>query len=201
MDNENRNTGGWNTGDWNTGNRNTGNRNTGNRNTGGWNTGGWNTGDLNTGDWNTGNRNTGGWNTVDRENGFFNTIEVQKIRVFNKECSLETWNSCKKPSFLFFKLTEWISSNKMTDAEKDANPTHKITGGYLKEYEYKEAFKRSYSGASEEDKKLLLELPNFDADVFLEISGIDVRKPDNVKEIERIQERINDLQKELDKLK
>ena len=63
----------------------------------------------------------------------------------------------------------------MTNEEKDSNPTYKTTGGYLRIYEYKEAWKKSWDGATDECKELLYKLPNFDADVFFEISGIDVR--------------------------
>ena len=41
---------------------------------------------------------------------------------------------------------------------------------------YKEAFQKSWDRASTEDKKLLEKLPNFDWDIFTEISGI--KKPE-----------------------
>ena len=63
----------------------------------------------------------------------------------------------------------------MTDKEKADNPDYEVVGGYLKVFDYKEAFQKSYDEASEEDKKLLIKLPNFDPDVFFEISGIDLR--------------------------
>ena len=145
--------------------------NTGYRNTGDWNTGDWNTGYRNTGNWNTGN-----WNTCDKETGFFNTVEVKTIRIFNKECNIEEWKNATKPSFLYFNLTEWILKINMTDKEKEDNESYKTTGGYLKEYDYKEAFQQSYNKASQEDKDLLLKLPNFNAEVFKEISGINILK-------------------------
>jgi len=61
----------------------------------------------------------------------------------------------------------------MTDKEKVDNDTFHTTGGYLKSYDYKEAFQKSYNEASQEDKDKLLKLPNFDAEVFKEISGVD----------------------------
>ena len=162
-----------NTGDMNTGNRNTGNMNTGNRNTGNWNTGDWNTGD-----WNTGNRNTGDWNTGNWNTGFLNTITPETILVFNKECKKEEWENAIKPSFLYFNLTTWINESDMTEEEKQENPSYTTTGGYLKEYEYKEAFQKSFNKLSAEEKKKQTEqlkaLPNFDKDIFYEISGIDI---------------------------
>ena len=187
----NKNTGNYNTGDKNTGNYNvgilnignynvgdgnTGDGNTGNKNTGNLNTGDSNIGDRNTGDFNTGDHNTGDYNTVNRSTGFFNTKQEKTIKVFNKDCDIEVWENCKKPNFIYFHLTEWIYEEGMTEKEKEENPTYKTTGGYLKSCDYKEAFQKSYNNATEEDKKLLLDLPNFDADAFFEISGIDVRK-------------------------
>ena len=137
-----------NTGNYNTGNYNTGNYNTGNYNTGDCNTGDYNTGDCNTGYYNTGNYNTGSWNSVDMETGFFNTVSSQTVRVFNKDCSLADWDEAKKPSFLFFDIDPMLG--------------------------YKGSFQMAFAGASAEDIALLKALPNFDADIFFELSGIRV---------------------------
>ncbi len=196
----NRNTGYWNTGVWNTGDTNTGDRNTGNSNTGDRNTGYWNTGDTNTGDtntgdtntgdtntgdrntgdsntgdWNTGDRNTGHWNIVNKETGHFNTTQSETIRIFNKEYSINEWENTEKPHFIYkVFLTEWIPESEMSETEKECNSTYKTTGGYLKEFSYKEAWKKAYDKASKKDIELLKKLPNFDAEVFKEISGIDI---------------------------
>jgi hypothetical protein len=143
-----RNTGDYNTGDrnigyYNTGDRNTGYSNTGNRNTGDCNTGDCNTGNSNTGDWNTGYRNTGDWNKSNRNTGFFNTIDPD-IQVFNKPCKQEDWKNATKPNFIYFNL----------------NGT------------YEESWRKAYDSASDEEKLLLVKLPNFNAKVFQEISGI-----------------------------
>ena len=159
------NTGDSNTGDRNTGYSNTGDSNTGYRNTGNWNTGYWNTGyrntgdrntgDRNTGNWNTGDRNTGNWNKTNFETGFFNTMQSDYINVFNKSCKRELWNNCEKPDFIYFEVTKW------DDVSKKTVPI-----------DYKKAFQDSFKNASKEDVKLLKALPNFDKDVFFEISGI-----------------------------
>ena len=168
MNTGDRNTGYWNTGDWNTGDMNTGDMNTGHRNTGDGNTGDmntgyrntgyWNTGDMNTGyrntgDWNTGHRNTGDrntgyWNTGDMNTGFFNTTTPDIILVFNKPCKREVWDKAKKPEFIYFDLTPELG--------------------------YKGSFQKAYEESSDNDKELLKKLPNFDANVFFEISGIRV---------------------------
>ena len=170
------NTGGRNTGDCNTGDFNTGYRNIGDRNTGYRNTGGRNTGDYNAGGCNTGDRNTGDFNITHKETGFFNSIQSDTIRVFNKPCNVEIWNNAIKPYFIYFyfNLTEWIIESNMTDEEKENNPTYKTTKGYLKSYTYKEAWANAWANATDKDKELLYALPNFDTEVFKEISGIDV---------------------------
>ena len=40
------------------------------------------------------------------------------MRVFNKDCDREVWDSAAKPAFLYFALTEWITESSMTDQEK-----------------------------------------------------------------------------------
>jgi len=176
-----RNTGYWNTGDWNTGdyntvNRNTGYRNTGNRNTGNRNTGDCNTGNWNTGYWNTGDRNTGYWNTGDWNTGYCNTI-TPKVTLFNKESNIcfdtdlyykiyNIFDKYSKP------LCEWISANNMTDEEKQNNKTWETTQGYLKVNEEK----NNGLEVVPEDEEFIRGLPNFDEQILLECTGIDLTK-------------------------
>jgi len=179
---DNGNTGDWNTGDWNTGHRNTGDwntghRNTGHRNTGFFNTGDWNTGFLNTGDWNTGD-----WNTGDRNTGFFNTTTPEEINCFNVPTPRNLWNECYTPNWLYKPTTAtWVTSGDMTAKEKEENPSHETCGGYLRVNDMREEWKKAYESASEEDIQAVRDLPNFDYDVFEEITGLDLR-PDNTKE-------------------
>jgi len=178
----NRNAGDWNAGNWNVGNRNTGDWNVGNRNTGYLNTGDWNVGNRNTGNWNVGNwnvgnRNTGdwnagNWNVGNRNTGYLNTTEPT-VRIFNKDSGVK-FNDISFPDFFYFETKEWIYGCDMTDKEKEDNPKWEVVDGYLKSYDYHEAWKRSWDNASEEDRAKLFDLPNFDAAIFKEISGIDV---------------------------
>ncbi len=170
------NAGSWNAGNDNAGNGNAGSYNAGNGNAGSYNAGDYNAGNWNAGGWNTGNRNAGGWNAGNCNAGYFNIDTQDTIRVFGVDCKREDWIRAYKPSFLFFDLTEFIIDTAMTNKEKSDHPKYKTTGGYLKKYEYKEAFKKSWDNASDEDKELLYKLPNFNADIFKEISGIDVNE-------------------------
>ena len=187
------NTGNRNTGDCNTGNRNTGNRNTGNRNTGDWNTGDCNTGNRNTGDWNTGdcntgNRNTGDWNTGDWNTGdwnksSFNTgcfnTEEQKITLFNKPSDI-TYNDWLRSDARYLlnqipkDVVEWVYEEDMTDEEKAANPTYETTGGYLKVLNESECGQLWWGSLSDFQKNYIKSIPNFDAEIFEQCTGIKV---------------------------
>jgi len=136
------------------------------------NSGHSNVGDWNVGDRNVGDRNVGNWNVSSLNTGSFNTETPKEITVFNKKCSKEKWDNADKPSWLYFNLTEWVSFYYMTDEEKETYPSCKTTGGYLKKYNYKEAFQKSYNNASKEEQQKIKKLPNWNKKVFFEISGI-----------------------------
>lgn len=146
-------------------------------NSGCWNTGDYNTGDYNTGDCNIGNWNTGNWNSADFSTGFFNSTK-EKIRIFNKETDLsrEDFQNTKGIEVLAWNFEDhwWIYSEYMTEEEKNAHPEHEITGGYLKTVDFKTACKIMWNNLDDEDKQAVKEIPNFDADVFEEITGIRV---------------------------
>ncbi len=163
-----------NSGDSNSGHRNSGSSNSGSSNSGHRNSGSSNSGHRNSGDRNSGHSNSGHWNSVNFETGMFNSIESDFIRVFNRKCLRQIWENCKKPNFIYFNLTEWISFDQMNDEEKINYPKAYICDGYLKIYTYKEAWTQSFKTASKEDIELLKLLPNFDAKVFEEISGIKI---------------------------
>ena len=147
-------------------------------NVGHWNVGHWNVGNRNVGDWNVGNRNVGHRNRCSHETGFFNTSEPETIRVFDTPCTVKEWSEVEKPDCLYFPLTEWLEAKQMTDKEKEDNPDYKTTGGYLKTYDYKEAFTASMQKATPEEIEMVKALPNFNAQKFLEISGFMIK--DNV---------------------
>jgi hypothetical protein len=73
-------------------------------------------------------------------------------------------------------FTLWIPVSQMNDDEKKANPKHETTEGYLKTISTKEAWANMWHNLTEESRKVFTDLPNFDAEVFEEITGIDVTK-------------------------
>lgn len=147
---------------------NTGNNNAGNKNTGNSNTGNWNAGDKNTGDWNKSSHNT----------GCFNTVE-QKIMLFNKpsDMTYREWID-SDARYLLNQIprdvVEWIYSKDMTDEEKAAHPECETTGGYLKVLDESECAQKWWDALSDEDKGIIRSLPNFDADIFKQCTGITV---------------------------
>jgi hypothetical protein len=94
--------------------------------------------------------------------------------IFNKVCSREVWKNAYKPYLLYFNVKTWVSSEEMTDEEKLAFPSAEVCGGYVRHIDYKDAFRASYERASDEDKEAVKNLPNFDAAIFEEISGIHI---------------------------
>ena len=189
----NRNSGNWNSGDSNSGNRNSGdsnsgNRNSGNWNSGNWNSGNWNSGNRNSGNWNSGNCNSGNrnsgnwnsgdWNTTSFSNGCFNTVSP-KIYMFNKptDWTFEQWFNCRARRLLNEIddcPLEYVYLSDMTDEEKAAHPEAETTGGYLKERTMADNARKWWEGLSADDRNVILSLPNFDAAIFKEITGIDV---------------------------
>ena len=173
----NFNTGDCNKGCCNSGDLNTGNCNTGDYNTGNCNTGDYNTGSCNTGNYNTGYRNAGNYNSCNYSTGFFNSVE-QPIYFFNKEVKLtrdEISNLKGLDIASHLKLSEWIYECNMTEEEKQQHPEYETTGGYLKTYTYKQAWANLWKEINEDDKQAIKDLPNFDKEVFKEITGITVK--------------------------
>jgi hypothetical protein len=198
------NTGHWNTGNHNTGYYNTGNHNTGDYNTGNWNTGHWNagyyntgnhnTGNYNTGYRNTGNRNTGSWNSTNFSSGFFNTQE-SPIYIFNKIA--ENVSRVDIDTYLDIYLTEWVLPEDMTEQEKADNPSWETCEGFLRERGFKEACVLAWSKADQETKDRFLNLPNFDADIFFEITGIEVEGKEEKITIEGVEYTLSEIKKAL----
>ena len=142
------NIGSGNSGNSNVGSYNSGNWNSGSRNSGSYNSGNCNSGNHNSGDCNIGNWNSGDWNKINYSNGCFNTIEP-KIKFFNKESNLT--------------YEDWL----LSDAKKILKeiPTE--------DYKYAQDW---WNRLEDTYKQIILDIPNFDREIFKEITGIDVNK-------------------------
>ena len=158
----------------NTGKDNTGLSNSGNRNSGSRNSGDENSGYENSGDGNSGNWNSGNWNSGNHHAGFFCTGEA-KMTLFNVPTDLSFDDVINRLPCIDVSPCIWVSDDEMSDTEKAEHPEHTTTGGYLKAFTMQEAWQEWWRGASGKDRGKIMALPNFDADIFLEIAGIDVR--------------------------
>ena len=157
------NAGLFNSGDLNSGNLNSGDLNSGNRNSGDLNSG-----DLNSGDLNSGDLNSGVFNKTNGSNGVFCNIEP-KICIFNipTDWTLKEFYMSKYYSAIMssdFPLTEW----KPID-----NPGENGVDGELIVNTYEDACRRWWDGMTTSNKEIIKSIPNFNIDVFCDITGID----------------------------
>ncbi len=88
---------------------------------------------------------------------------------------MDLWERATKPDFIHnINLTYWVPEWEMTEEDKKADPDSYVRGGQLRKRDYKEAWKIAFESATERDIELLKALPNFDAVVFEEITGIKI---------------------------
>jgi hypothetical protein len=88
---------------------------------------------------------------------------------------MKDWDNAPKPNFIYdVNPCVWVWWSEMSDDEKAKNKDAFVTDGYLKTFTYKEAWANAYTKATKDDIILLKALPNWDASVFEEITGIKV---------------------------
>lgn len=125
---------------------------------------------------NFGKENVGYRNTGNRNTGAFCTGE-SKIKLFNKESNWthEQFIESKVYSLLCEVNTNmWIWESEMSNEQKEKYPSFKTSGGCLVDTPYKQAFSDRWNNWSEENKNEFKSLPNFDADIFEQITGVKI---------------------------
>ena len=132
----------------------------------------------NSGDWNSGDCNSGDWNKTCFSNGCFNT-ESPKIYLFNKPSNwnYSDWLNSDARYILMncpSNVLSWIWEDDMTDEEKEQHPEYLATGGFLKHIEEETGRQMWWDGLSDVQKDSVMQLPNFDKDIFKEITGISI---------------------------
>ena len=150
----------------NTGKDNSGNSNSGHSNSGYSNSGNYNSGHYNSGVYNSGHYNSGNYNS-----GHFNT-NSPKARLFNIDTDIKL-KDINIP-YIELKVTEWIPEESMTETQKFADKDFFIKKGTLIKRTYEEAWALAWPLLSKEVQKQFTDLPNFNAEIFLEITGIDL---------------------------
>ena len=152
-----RNTGNLNLGDFNTGDSNTGIDNVGNDNFGSLNSGSSNKGHSNTGSFNVGSFNAGDNNKGHANTGSFN--------VGNRNTG--KWNVCNYSSGFF--------NTQEPKAVLFNRPTNfKVSEIRLPKWLQKRDLHKAIENADITDLESTFALPNFDADIFEQITGISV---------------------------
>ena len=152
--------------DNNTGIKNSGDYNSGNHNSGYYNSGYYNSGDYNSGDCNSGDYNSSDYNSGDYNSGLFNTNEP-KMRMFNKESDITYSEWCNSNGYIYFNI-----------------PLNTYKDGELVTLEYKEAWAKWWEeNKSEVMISRIKRLPNFNAEIFEEITGIEIDKKEEMIEI------------------
>ena len=117
-------------------------------------------------------------NISDHETGCFCT-EEHTIRIFDAESDM-TFREWRDSDAYFllarieFKPNQFIVSSDMTDEEKIAHPEHETIGGYLKICDTGEAFSTWWGSLTKNEKSIIKNIPNFNAEKFLQLTGIQV---------------------------
>ena len=107
--------------------------------------------------------------------------EELKIMLFNKPSNLthRDWYNSEARRLLNCipkNVVEWVYSEDMTDEEKAEHPTHEITGGYLKVLDESDCGQLWWGSLSDRQKNIIKALPNFDAEIFEQITGIKIEE-------------------------
>ena len=163
--NGNCNSGCYNSGDFNSGHYNSGNHNSSNHNSGSYNSGDRNSGDFNSGCCNSGKCNSGWHNSGDLNSGDYNSGDC------NSGCHNSGYHNSG-----YFNKGNWNSGIFNTD-EPTVRAFNKPTNIKLTDFEakYHKVFNRiSNNTLIDGDIELIKSLPNFNAKIFLEITGIDL---------------------------
>lgn len=128
------------------------------------NAGLFSTGNCNSGNCNSGNWNSGCFNSCEGSNGVFCNESDKNIRIFNQPSgmSLEDFRRSRYYDALVSEPLELTWCDEASEM--------------LKTRSYKEACAIWWEKLTEENKKIIQQIPNFDADVFFDITGINVKE-------------------------
>ena len=72
-------------------------------------------------------------------------------------------------------VVKWVYKDDMTDEEKEQHPTYETTGGYLKVLNESGHGQLWWDSLPEHEKEIIRAIPNFDAEIFFQCTGIRVK--------------------------
>jgi hypothetical protein len=102
------------------------------------------------------------------------------LRIFNKDVSEARYDEVKElllENEIKVVLTKWTDYDKLEKSEQTT--TAKQLGGLLKVFSYEDAWLNFWNEATQSQKNCILDLPEFDAAIFKEITDIDCSKQDD----------------------
>lgn len=154
------NKGDCNLGNKNVGSRNKGNYNTGHSNLGSGNRGSYNVGSRNYGCWNVGDGNLGNFNATDNCRGWFCTEEPKTV-LFNRPTDIPYSEFVKTDAC---RLLELLIMQLNTSAVEVGEVNHRE--------HLSRVSNRWWRQLADDDRAKIRALPNFDWEIFTEITGI-----------------------------
>ena len=172
------NSGDCNSGYGNSGYRNSGYRNSGDRNSGDCNSGDCNSGYGNSGYCNSGYGNSGDWNITNCSSGVLCTQEPECL-IFDRPsgmtlCEWRDSEAAELMDGISIDTDRWIDADDMTDEEKAAHPDFAITDGCLRRGTGKPDFAGWWKRLNDDERAVILAMPNFDPEKWKLITGIEV---------------------------
>ena len=69
---------------------------------------------------------------------------------------------------------KWVIEKEMTEEEKEKHPEYKTTGGCLRKR--KSDAQKQWEELEEKERETVMALPNFEPEIFYEITGIRVQE-------------------------
>lgn len=106
----------------------------------------------------------------------------KKNRIFNVDVSESQFNDALKTvGIIKISHTRWIEEKDMSRDDKKKYSDYKTLGGCLKQISYEEAWQNWWDEATSSQKNAILDLKQFDAEIFKEITGIEVGKENSKK--------------------
>ncbi len=166
------NSGDRNSGYSNLGDRNSGDHNSGYRNSGNYNSGYYNSGHSNSGDCNSGNYNSGNYNSGHSNSGYFNSTLNSNGVFCNEEPCIKIFNIETNMTLSDFEKSKYYHALMSSEF----NLTITDTDNKTVVRSYAEACADWWSNMSSDNKAIIKSMPNFNVDIFCDITGIDKKE-------------------------
>ena len=163
------NTGYYNSGNYNSGNHNSGYSNSGNYNSGNHNSGNYNSGNCNSGYHNSGYSNSGNYNSGNHNSGNYNLGNYNSGNCNPGCCNSGNYNSGNHNSGMFN-----TDEPYMRAFNKDTTIRYSDFVVCLDYSFYDLCVRIADKKLIDGDEEKIKALPNFDAEIFKEITGIDI---------------------------